>query len=638
VPVFGAALAVVRAISSPQAQPAAAVSADGMHAVCGVFVGDRDGRFWVAQVELSEQGARRRPRPRLARLGTMPEDEVAVTAVGPMQPVARAQEQALVLRNELVRTRDAGMSDDDAPVRCTADATPPKPVESEEWKLASKVQPHLVLDRTDGFWPVPVRTLFAMQDRRSRVCRRVSPELCIGLRTQGAFPWSGGQGESIEYPAADDRKDDQHAVMVDALGSVDPARTARTYFLVTGGDSPQAPIGVQFWFFYTFNYQPLNGAPASGFHEGDFESVGVLLSRKTHRPRYVWMARHDKEGRVFAWDEDVLEKRGDQARVYVARGSHASYESCDRQSRPEGPGGLIDDRPSCEPARQWHLGAGTVPLTDLSRVPWACWQGLFGHRREKGLQGVFPYRVADAPRSPLRQQTFDGVAADPCADMRDPGGREGPGEEVLPDDVSAQLRAGAGRLERLVDECKDWTRAPVRGAYLVACDPEALRRSTASGLEDVDPAGLRIDVAHDERPKTGPVSVPAVRRDPRNARALDTWRIVAGAGATVEVYASCQTGNRMLAARFRGVELPPGTAVRVDDRPRETWRLRTEDGVTIGESTPAVVQSGSESKGEQEKQELEAAKAKPRVCGGVRQSRPSLVSRVKAFMERLLPE
>jgi len=50
------------------------------------------------------------------------------------------------------------------------------------------------------------------------------------------------------------------------------------------------------------------------------------------------------------------------------------------------------------------------------------------------------------------------------------------------------------------------------------------------------------------------------------------------------------------------------------------------------------VQSGSESKGEQEKQELEAAKAKPRVCGGVRQSRPSLVSRVKAFMERLLPE
>jgi hypothetical protein len=86
------------------------------------------------------------------------------------------------------------------------------------------------------------------------------------------------------------------------------------------------------------------------------------------------------------------------------------------------------------------------------------------------------------------------------------------------------------------------------------------------------------------------------------------------------------------------VPLTAGAPVRVDDRPRETWRLRTEDGTTIAETRPKLVQSGSEPTAEQDKDELNAAKKKPRMCGGVGPARKSLVSRAQDFLDRLLPE
>jgi len=83
-----------------------------------------------------------------------------------------------------------------------------------------------------------------------------------------------------------------------------------------------------------FNYQPLRGKILEGgYHEGDFESVGVLLSAKTLRPRYIWMNRHDEEGRVFPWSDGAVEKLDDHPAVFVARGSHASYEGCATQIR-----------------------------------------------------------------------------------------------------------------------------------------------------------------------------------------------------------------------------------------------------------------------------------------------------------------
>jgi hypothetical protein len=591
VPMFGAAVACLRAVNSPEVQPVAAVAADGSRGYCGVYVSETGGRLWLARVELAELGTSRRPRPRLGRLSSLDRDKLGGTAVGPLQPVGRAADQALVLRDELLRQAGKGEQGPQRGQSCAAEEPPAPFVDSDERRLAERFQPELIVDRRDGFWPVPVRTIFALQDRRVRVCRRIAPGVCVRLRKQGDLPWSGGDGEWIEYPARNDATGQQRTDVIDALGSVDPARTASEYFLVTHGRGAAAPLTVQFWFFYPFNYQPLRNAPQAGFHEGDFESVSVVLSARTHRPRYVWMARHAKEDRLFGWTEPALKKLGDHPTVFAARGSHASYESCDRQPRFQGaPNGLIDDRPTCDAGRQLHIAADATALSDLSRAPWACWRGLFGHKVSGGGVEALPFIVADAPRSPLWQQSFGGANARPCSGVRDPGLRDGRGEELLPDATATRLRAGAGRLDAQFDQCSDWDQPPARGAYLVACDPEALRRYVDSGLEDAGPGGLRIDVADPDHPVPGTPAMPAVLRDPA-VRRLDGWRIATAAPARVDVYAACREGAGIVEARFGRVPLAPGQPLRVDDRVRTEWRLRREDGATVAVAAPARVGS-----------------------------------------------
>jgi hypothetical protein len=602
VALFGGATAILRAVNSPEMQPVAAILDDGQP-LCGVYVGESDDRLWVAHVELAELAHERRPAPRRGQLVPVALDRVRERVIGPLQPVARAQDQALELRDELLTA-----SGDDDPDRrlpsCVAQDPSPPADPSWQRTLAEQFQPELVVDRLDGFWPIPVRTLFAMQDRRARACRQILPDdqkMCVRLSTQGALPWSGGSGESIEYPAANDRRGEQHDLMTDALASVDPARTAREYFLVAGDEGDGRPVTVQYWSFYSFNYQPLNDPLTSvlaGYHEGDFESVGVLLSARTHRPRYVWTARHDDEGRVFAWQERALERAGDHPRIYVARGSHASYESCGRQRRFAAPGGLIDDRPTCEEGRQLHLSAEATPITDLSRVGWACWHGLFGHRRGGGYESV-PYLVNDAPRSPLWQQEFDDVTSRPCTGVSDPGGREGLGEEVVEEStgVPARLRRAAGRLDPLVDECSDWESAPADGTYMTACSQDDLTAYVRSGFEDPGTAGVRIDKADVATPDVGEFSLPAVQRDFAGTY-LDEYRISAARPREVAVYASCPMGpGRLVAARFGSVPVDPEQPLRLSDRAPDGWKLRTEDGRIVATATPTVVRGPRVKKG-----------------------------------------
>ena len=593
VPMFGAAATLLAAINSPQLQPVAAVSADGKKAYCGVYIAESDGRLWLARVDLAEAGNIRRPRARKGRLGSVARDELAVSAVGPLQPVASALDQAVVLRDELIAQHGDAAAKRESGRSCSAAEIPPPPLDSPQRHLAERFQPELVLHRRDGFWPVAVSTIFAMQDRRARTCRRsdvAGRELCLRLSGAADLPWSGGEGEWIEFPAADDRSKEQAELMVDALGSEDPARSSREYFLVSGGEGGERPVSVQYWFFYTFNYQPLGSVAKrfrAGYHEGDFESVGVVLSARTHQPRYVYMARHADEGRVFVWDEEALERSGEHPTVYVAQGSHASYESCSPQARFQAKRGLIDDRPACDEREQLHIAPESTPLTDLSRVSWGCWRGLFGHRREAGYN--VPYLIADAPRSPLWQQRFGGERATPCRGVEPGPLLQRRGEEVLPAATAARLREGAGRIDTLVDECADWEQPAAEGAYVVACDQEALRRYVASGLEDLGPGGVRIDAATGGRVTTGPVTLPAVRRTVAT-RKLDAWRISAVAPSRVTVFASCRQGGRdraqQLVGRFAAVSLTPGRPLRIDDRVRGVWRLRTEDGAEVARTVP----------------------------------------------------
>jgi lysophospholipase L1-like esterase len=614
---YGAGIACLRVLDSPQGQPMAAIARDG-RAVCGLYVGERDGRVWLAHLQLSERGTHRRPAPRSSRLTSVLRADQVDVAVGPSQPVGRAQEQARVLRDQLLVDQGHPVDPDDDP------PCEPLPTREPELKLvdqrdlterriAQRVQPELVVDRQDGFWPVSVRTIFAMEDRRARVCRHVADGICVRLSTASDLPFAGGEGEWLDYPADGVHTDDEHDLAIEALGSADPDRTATEYFLISRGTTPAAPWTAQFWFFYTFNYQPTTlkatadwipdwikkrlvfqpKAVRAGYHEGDFESVSLLLSARTHRPVYAWMARHKDEGRAYVWGEPGLQTDQQHMTVFAAKGSHADYASCVSQPRPVAPLGVIDDQPQCTADQQLRLTPGTPRLVDLSRTSWACWAGLFGAEPQQVREKI-RYLSDHGPRSPLWQQSFAGVRSEPCRGVAYARRRDQRREEVLDLKTAKRLRAHAGRLDPVVDACSDWEHAPARGVLVVACDPETLDRFRASGYEDPGAPTVHIDVVDRRRLEPGPVTVPALRRDATITR-LDTWRVATVATIKTTIYAACALAERNWAAqaRFDGITVTRGHPLAVRDAQDGQWRLVDDTGRVVARAMPEVVRASS---------------------------------------------
>jgi len=582
VPLFGAAVASLRAIERPELQPLAALTDDG-RAVCGVYVGRSDGRLWYAVLEpRRDVSSSSRTVRAQGRLAAVPDGDGTSVRLGPLQSLPDAQVRAVTLRDELLAERGRPRG---GPT-CTTQSVPARaqtPREGALRRLADRYTPDLTMFRNDFFPPTSVQTMFAFRDRHRPLCRRVDVTHCLRLAHQGELPWTGGQGQYLDFPAKPSSIKDQRKQLLRALGP-DPDGNASTYFLVAGDKGSRSPVSLQYWFFYPFNYQRVElgrGRVTGGYHEGDFETVGVVLSAR-RRPRYVWMARHDNEGRAFAWNETALETTDDHVRAYVARGSHASYERCGRHRRPVG-GGRVDDFAVCDDQDPLRLSPSTATRIDLARVGWACWQGRFGQSAETQTERI-PQFVNNGPRSPLWQQDFGGVEARPCDDLPDPGRRQGPAEEILDSAAAARLRRTAGRLTPLIDDCADWERPQLEGVYLVACDEAALDRYVASGLEDAGPEHVRIARPGDPR-RTPFADMPAVQRDHDALRPAE-WRITAAAPAQRTIFVSCRQGPRTLDASFMDVQLLPGRTYRVDDRGPDVWRLRTADGSIVAQAAP----------------------------------------------------
>jgi hypothetical protein len=443
---------------------------------------------------------------------------------------------------------------------------PPAPKPSQGLTIARRYQPDLNLHSDDGFWPVSVITAFGLRDRGRGTCIEArGPTIGCGL--DDGLPWSGGANSWLEYPSNERETSRQERAMNAVLGSDDPGRSALQYFLVSRGEADT--WNVQYWSFYVFNYQ--DDTPG-GYHEGDFELGGLVLSA-SRRPRYVWMSRHEPyEGRPFAFDEPVF--RGDNhIDLHIARGSHAAYDTCGRQPRPGVPS---DDHAACG-ERSYRL---RPQLSDLALAPWACWQGRFGHRSTGGSTGRKLFGAG--PFSPLWQQEFDGRRAEPCkAVPEDPGGTPFV-DEANPEPAARELRDAAGRLEWLFDECSDWEKPPAMGTYLVACDETALRDYFASGLDDASAARVRITgVGRDPEP-----TVPAVWRTPRNV-SVERPVITAPAGRWLRVYAVCEdTSGERVAATFTSARVSGGGSARIDDSDPALWRLLGTDGRLLAEDGP----------------------------------------------------
>jgi hypothetical protein len=233
-------------------------------------------------------------------------------------------------------------------------------------------------------------------------------------------------------------------------GLLDPWRTAQVYFYYRGPTStsrwpsqvrdpnvPSGLIGLEYWFYYPYNYYPLLvlSNPVAGddanidLHQGDWEHVDVLLNPHTLKPSWLYMARHSYEGQFIRWSNPSLRFDEGHPILQAAYGGHPTYlPGCGARRRPV-TDDLLSDFLSCSYGR-FGFRASTTPLVDIAGTPWACWPGHFGEASTKlEIQAAEqPENVIDVvkhevfvagPPSPLRQAENAGVCkGDPRAPER----------------------------------------------------------------------------------------------------------------------------------------------------------------------------------------------------------------------------
>lgn len=369
--------------------------------------------------------------------------------------------------------------DGEAPIQQTAD--------SRIARLARRYQPTMELTVTDRFWPVSVGAVVAgLGAGGARTCLFKPP--APGCTHVATPPATGQPTDYLRYPSTplDDSaltpnpaaqfrafEAGQHTVTGDLHqwladpGRLDPWRTAQLYFYLAGPvhfdgiehklpawpvantvapwlraiDGADGLLGLQYWFFYPYNYYPLivrtslmGGAPIAGdvknvdLHQGDWEHVTVLLDGRTLDPVAIYMARHANEGQFYAWNSPLLHFDDGHPIVQGAFGGHPSYpNTCAQHVRSVG-AGFLSDWIVCGSGR-FAFRAQSTPLVDLAspQVSWACWPGHFGEAKP-GREVVNPdadtvtkFIAANVhvagPQSPLQQaengslSTHHGVCA-----------------------------------------------------------------------------------------------------------------------------------------------------------------------------------------------------------------------------------
>jgi hypothetical protein len=337
--------------------------------------------------------------------------------------------------------------------------------------LAKRFQPTVLVSITDPFWPVSVGALLEDigSDGQPTCLHRAGVKGCAvehptpsDLQPLGSsaddyleFPATpaleqspsgqleaflrGQRGRNYPLPSLGERLADP--------GVLDPWATAQIYFFYAGRADPAVwparnhtigtgLVGLQYWFFYPYNYYPtlyapdlMNEAPIAGdvantdLHQGDWEHITVLIDPKTKEPQWIYMAHHSNEGEYFPWSSPLLTFDEGHPIVQAAYGGHPTYPAgCGARPRyKDGLKGLVSDWLVCGPGR-FAFRARTTPLVDIAQTPWACWKGHFGvatpseieagsHSESSVQRAIDDYYHVAGPVSPLWQAENGNLAA-----------------------------------------------------------------------------------------------------------------------------------------------------------------------------------------------------------------------------------
>lgn len=328
--------------------------------------------------------------------------------------------------------------------------------------LARELQPTVEVSVADQNWPVSVGALLADHGPGGAVpClheKHGPPLVCPAtLTTLAKSP--GAPDDYLQYPTPQAKTGSPsplngeplvefqpfeagQGVLTGSLhhwladpGILNPWASAQIYFIdagrvpqdfrgwpVHGPKGAAGLLNLEYWFFYPYNYLPtlfdrqlMNGAPLAGdevnsdLHQGDWEHVDVLADPVTHKPEWLYLARHSNEGTFLPWASLKNALAGTHPIIQAAFGGHPSYTVCGEHHRKTPV--PLSDWVVCGYAR-FAFRATTTPLTDLRAMPWACWQGHFGYAGPGTISTVHSsvldqantkyYDVAGPP-TPLRQ-------------------------------------------------------------------------------------------------------------------------------------------------------------------------------------------------------------------------------------------
>jgi hypothetical protein len=354
--------------------------------------------------------------------------------------------------------------------------------------LARLYQPTVEVTVADRFWPVSVGALLGDVDTdtggRTDLCHVTTPITCAPIQSlSGLDPGTSKSSDYLRYPAplSNDPAnqfrifEDGQSVTTGTLHHwlatpdvLDPWYTAQVYFYYAGPiDRSRWParaldpsvasglIGLEYWFFYPFNYYPtavgsslMQDAPLSGdvtntdLHQGDWEHVTVLLYGKTLQPEWLYMARHADEGRFYPWTSPTLTFDHGHPIIAAAFGGHPSYDNhCSARPRAR-VDNLSSDWVVCGSGR-FAFRATTTPLVDLAQTNWACWKGHFGEAKpglevnatgesDNVLSSAREFVFVAGPISPLWQAENGSLAHNtgPCAGTG-PGAAENAAERAV---------------------------------------------------------------------------------------------------------------------------------------------------------------------------------------------------------------
>jgi hypothetical protein len=253
----------------------------------------------------------------------------------------------------------------------------------DDRSLAYRVRPHLLFDSRERWRPLDVDRFLAEPGHLACPQATVPPP-CV--------PLTGAAQLTAAVDHLDLRGD----------GPDDGPIRPRIYAHVVRAPDPSARvrprrIAIDYWWFLRHN--------AFGFasHEGDWEGVTVIVDPLGRRVRAVHFAQH---AQVWRYPRRVPRFSGRHVRVYVARGSHASYpRRCVRRCRQTD--GLVSEA-RANGRTPWAGNAARgcrrrcvalLPGRDESTAAgsWNAWPGRWGVTVSPALA---------APRSPSFQQRF----------------------------------------------------------------------------------------------------------------------------------------------------------------------------------------------------------------------------------------